>query len=436
MLIAVASMVGSPGVTTLAAAIAKESGGVLWEADPTGGCLGQWWGPSAEVPTIREAVASFNSTARWKEKVSEVSGIRCVPAPDMGSALSDGTQLTEHTYLGQAAGLCRSLSREEGVSVADLGRLTRLALCWAVEADGVVLVTPGDAASTWRTARSPRLGWKERVWAVRDPQHQPAKYAAAAGVEAAVAFNTEPRSAQRIKTGRFPSSSPLYSTAREILEILANPEKEGGGEHPGAVSGILGAGMVWARGVSSRFGKRKKDDGAPPDDASRDEDEGEPESEVSREFEEGDYENEVAEGEVEATEGEVETAEGGDEGYYEGYEGQEGGYEGQEGEYEGQGGQEGEEGEYEGYEGQEGEYEGYEGQEGGQEGEYEGYEGEEGEYEGQEGEEGGYEGEGGEYGGYEGQEGEYEGGDEGDSPDDYDEEEGEGGARRWLRRRG
>lgn len=172
MLIAVASVKGAPGVTTLAlglAALWPEPGAVLVECDPDGGDLAARFGhhPDPGLASLAAAARGGSRVVSLAEHVQRVAvGANVVLAPP-----GDGAAAAVQTLTYSGSEVLRRAAAEQTV-VVDLGRLARggPGLALAAAADHLLVVTGGQLAEA--TQVQARLEWLRpelsgRLWLVK-----------------------------------------------------------------------------------------------------------------------------------------------------------------------------------------------------------------------------------------------------------------------------
>lgn len=172
MLIAVASVKGAPGVTTLAlglTALWPQPGAVLVECDPDGGDLAARFGhhPDPGLASLAAAARTGSPSVPLGEHVQRVAvGVNVVLATP-----GDGTAAAVQTLTYSGGHLLRRLADEQTV-VVDLGRLARggPGMVLAAAADHLLLVTGAELAEA--SAVQARLEWLRpelsgRLWLVK-----------------------------------------------------------------------------------------------------------------------------------------------------------------------------------------------------------------------------------------------------------------------------
>lgn len=167
MLLAITSLKRSPGVTTLAVALAVRWPGdhrvVVVEADPSGGDLAPRFslpGTPSTVSLAAEARRSTDSGVLWRHAQTLPSGVPVIVAP-AGAEQACGalTALTDTTGAGGI--LAATAKSDDLVMIADCGRLDpgSAALPIVRAADSVLLVTRAGADDLAHlAARLPNLG--------------------------------------------------------------------------------------------------------------------------------------------------------------------------------------------------------------------------------------------------------------------------------------
>lgn len=189
VLIAIASVKGAPGVTTLAvglAALWPEPGAVLVECDPDGGDLAARFGHHPDPGLAGLAASTRTGTGRLPvaEHVQRLAvGADVVLGPGGDSAAASVRVLAAN------GGEFRRLGDERTV-ILDLGRLAcgGPGMALAAVADHLLLVTGGQLSEVVQVQA--RLGWLRpglsgRLWLVRAGQdgYRPAEIARALGVK-------------------------------------------------------------------------------------------------------------------------------------------------------------------------------------------------------------------------------------------------------------
>ncbi|WP_432833062.1 hypothetical protein [Dactylosporangium sp. CA-092794] len=172
MLIAVASVKGAPGVTTLAlglAALWPELGAVLVECDPDGGDLAARFGhhPDPGLASLAAAARTGLTQVPLAEHVQRLAvGANVVLAPP-----GDGAAAAVQTLTYSGGETLRRAGDDQPV-VVDLGRLSRggPGLALAAVADHVLVVAGAQLADA--TQVQARLEWLRpelsgRLWLVR-----------------------------------------------------------------------------------------------------------------------------------------------------------------------------------------------------------------------------------------------------------------------------
>ncbi|MBG0569007.1 hypothetical protein [Actinoplanes aureus] len=172
MLIAVCSVKGAPGVTTLGlglAALWPEEGAVLLECDPEGGDLAARFGhhPEPGLTSLAAASRPGSGPVSFDDHTQSVSvGARVVLAPP-GDAAAAAVQ----TLVYSGAEVLRRTADVRAV-IVDLGRLTRgsAGVRLAAAADHVLVVAGGHLADALQVQA--RLEWLRpelsgRLWLVR-----------------------------------------------------------------------------------------------------------------------------------------------------------------------------------------------------------------------------------------------------------------------------
>jgi hypothetical protein len=172
MLIAVASVKGAPGVTTLAlglTALWPGQGVVLVECDIDGGDLAARFGhhPDPGLTSLAAAARTGRTQVPLAEHAQRLSvGADVVLAPP-----GDGTAAAVQTLIYSGGELLRHAGRDRAV-VVDLGRLARggPGMALAAVADHLLIVTGADLADAAQVQA--RLAWLRpelsgRLWLVR-----------------------------------------------------------------------------------------------------------------------------------------------------------------------------------------------------------------------------------------------------------------------------
>lgn len=187
MLVAVFSLSGAPGVTTLALALASTwpVSDPVWmvEADASGGDVAAWWRLPVWPGLVDLAAASRSGQDHERIDTAAVSqvlpgGVRVCVAPSTADRTAGA--------VGLLAQNPKALTGDH-VTVVDLGRVLPEATpaAFLEAADAAVLVVPGDVAHLKRAkesaaglrTRCPRLGL-----AVVDPPRGSAEISAAVGL--------------------------------------------------------------------------------------------------------------------------------------------------------------------------------------------------------------------------------------------------------------
>jgi hypothetical protein len=172
MLIAVASMKGAPGVTTLTlglTALWPELGAVLVECDPDGGDLAARFGhhPDPGLASLAAAARTGSAQVPLAEHVQRLAvGANVVLAPP-----GDGAAAAVQTLTYRGGEPLRRVGDDQPV-VVDLGRLARSGpgMALAAVADHLLVVTSARLAEA--TQVQARLEWLRpelsgRLWLVR-----------------------------------------------------------------------------------------------------------------------------------------------------------------------------------------------------------------------------------------------------------------------------
>lgn len=233
MRLGLVSAKGSPGATTLGLALAAVTGGVLVEADPAGGDVECWAGPSGEPGLIRLAGVlrhAAEPAGLLAEHAIEVwSGVRAVLAPTSG-------EQAESALVAIGQRLVPVLTAESGWVVVDGGRWSRgqttagrLAGCDVV----AVVVSPTFAAaahagSVVRTLRE-LTDAEVVVVVVGDRGYRPDEITAALGVAVLGVVPWEPWWVGSLVTSgvtRLWQHSPLASSARTLADQCAALRQE------------------------------------------------------------------------------------------------------------------------------------------------------------------------------------------------------------------
>jgi MinD-like ATPase involved in chromosome partitioning or flagellar assembly len=162
-LIALASVKGSPGVTTTALALAAAwpaPGRLLLEADPGGGDLGPWLGlpPAPGLVGLAAAVRhDQGASAAWLHSQEAGGGLQVVVAPVGAEQASACLTTLTGTVIGDP------FTREPGVVIADCGRLDpgSPALAVAAQAEVTLLLVRPQVSGLAHVA--PRLAGFSRA---------------------------------------------------------------------------------------------------------------------------------------------------------------------------------------------------------------------------------------------------------------------------------
>ncbi|WP_160050835.1 hypothetical protein [Nocardiopsis sp. FR4] len=229
MLVAVFSLAGAPGVTTLSLALASTwpAAESVWmvEADASGGDVAAWWRLPVWPGLVDLAAASRSGQDHEAVDTTACSqvlpgGLRVCVAPPTAERTVGAVGLLAHNP--------KALTGEE-VTVVDLGRLTpdSSALALLEAADTAVLVASGDVAQLKRvkeavpglTGRSAHLGL-----AVVDPTRSSSEVSDAVDLPVWARVPQDARTAAFLRGQgevRRPHRRPLLRQARALGRTLA-----------------------------------------------------------------------------------------------------------------------------------------------------------------------------------------------------------------------
>jgi Mrp family chromosome partitioning ATPase len=247
-LIALASVKSSPGVTTIALALAAAWPArqrLLLETDPSGGDLGPWLGlPPAPGLVGLAAAARHDHEGEpvWQHAQELAGGLAVVVAP----AGADQASACLGTLAG--TGITSQLAREPGVLVADCGRLDSgsPALGIAAHADVTLLVVRPQVSELSHlapridglSAAGLRLGLLLAPAAGRvpaGPSYSAEEITATLGLPVHASFPADPRTVAQLTGSRGSAGGtarrrPLLRTAVTLAALLGDLA----GEHPSA----------------------------------------------------------------------------------------------------------------------------------------------------------------------------------------------------------
>lgn len=234
MRLGLVSAKGSPGVTTLALSVAAVTGGVMIEADPAGGDVECWVGPSGESGLIGLAGglrrAMDPDGLLVDHAVEVVSGVRVVLAPVGGDQ-------AESTLVSIGGRLEAALRAETGWVVVDGGRWSprdatafRLSGCDAV----AVVVSPTRPAAAH--AGTLIAGWRAMLnvpiaaVVIGERGYPPDEIAASIGAPVAGPVAWDRRAVETLLVSgasRAWSRSKLERDGRSVAERLTELAVEG-----------------------------------------------------------------------------------------------------------------------------------------------------------------------------------------------------------------
>ncbi|WP_150236399.1 P-loop NTPase family protein [Nocardiopsis quinghaiensis] len=229
MLIAVFSLAGAPGVTTLALALAGTwpEPEPVWmvEADTSGGDVATWW----RLP-VWPGVVDLAAASRSGQDHETVDTMACSQVLPGGLRVCAAPSTADRT--AGAVGLLAQnpkVLKSDRVAVADLGRVVPDAASSALleAADVAVLVASGDVAHLKRV-REAAAGLRTRCLrlglAVVDPSRSSAEISEAVGLPVWAKLPQDARTAAFLQNQgevRRPHRRPLIREARALGRTLA-----------------------------------------------------------------------------------------------------------------------------------------------------------------------------------------------------------------------
>lgn len=230
--IAVASLHGAPGATTLAAALATHLGATLAEADPSGGVLAARCGLSREPGLVTLAADRFATGAEVLQHAQlTASDLRVMPCPDSA----------EH-----AAGMLRAAADDlaerldgAGTVVVDVGRLglDGLTSPFLGRATAVILCSRPtvEDLSIVRSRLNSLRRFRPLLVLVGDRPYGPAEVAAELEVRVTACIANDPRGVDAMWSGRRArgmSRTPFARTVHSLASVLGEALHELEGARP------------------------------------------------------------------------------------------------------------------------------------------------------------------------------------------------------------
>ena len=237
MLIAVGSIKGSPGATTLALALAAVWPGqqaVVVEADCAGGDLGGWcWLPD------RPGLASLATKARTGT-VSLTDHARRLPC-GLDAVLAPAGRQAATVAVGLLAEAATTVWAEQRPTILDVGRLEPGSHTAALidAADALLILTSGDEASLLRLAEA-NLS-RGSVVLVGHSDYPASEITAAVGLPVTAELPWDARAVRVLRGGRAPGSAwtrrGLPAAVRALTRYLVpdSPDMRPTRRHPRAI---------------------------------------------------------------------------------------------------------------------------------------------------------------------------------------------------------